>query len=412
MKNIILSSLLISAAYLATAQPNCNQTTVGYPPINDLGAGTWNTFQGGLYPGGSNFIPAAHKNAGLLLAGQIQPMDANGSPDPVNGKIVFLSVGMSNCTQEYSSFIPLGNADANKNSKVILVDGAQGGQTAQIIASPTAGFWANIDTRLQTAGVTAKQVQAIWYKEANQAGSVPPSQVYTDSLLAQSKRIMNIIKTRYVNAKICYAASRIYGGYASSTLNPEPYAYLQGFVNKWLIEAQINGDVMLQYGGASPNSPWIAWGTYNWADGTTPRSDGLTWICPIDFQNDGTHPSNAGAGKVANALLAFLDNDSTACWYRTGGCAGLLAINDHRQTAIRIFPNPASEKLEVYFSEADPSAQVSIEDVVGKIVLSGNYNVSPDKKMRIDCKQLQPGVYFLKLTTGRSSVTEKLVITR
>jgi hypothetical protein len=411
MKRKILFSFFIIPSLL-NAQPNCNQTTVGYPPINDLGTGSWNTFQGGLYPNGSNFIPVAHKNAGLLLASQIQPLDANGNPDAVNGKIVFLSVGMSNCTQEFSPFIPLANADAGKNPKVISVDGAQGGQTAQIIANPTAGFWANIDTRLQTANVTAKQVQAIWYKEANMTQSLPPNSVYTDSLLAQSKRIMNIIKTRYPNAKICYVASRIYGGYASSTLNPEPYAYLQGFVNKWLIEAQINGDPMLQYSGSTPNSPWIAWGTYNWADGTTPRSDGLTWICPIDFQNDGTHPSNAGAGKVAGALLTFLDNDSTACWYRTGGCASVTGIPKENLNSVRIFPNPASEQIDLHFNNMKKQAQINVDDILGNTVLSVMYIPKADQRLSLNCKQLKPGMYFLKINTGDVVITEKIVISR
>ncbi|TAL59771.1 MAG: T9SS type A sorting domain-containing protein [Bacteroidetes bacterium] len=410
MRECILLPLIFVSG-IASSQPLCSQTSVGYPPINDLGAGTWNTFQGGLYPNGSNYIPAAHKNAGLQLASQIQPLDANGNPDAANGKIVFLSVGMSNCTQEFSAFMPLGNSDPGKNSKVVLVDGAQGGQTAQIICSPYAGFWTTIDNRLQTNNVTAKQVQAIWYKEANQAGSLPPDQIYTDSLLSQSKRIMNIIKTRYPNAKICYVASRIYGGYASSTLNPEPYAYLQGWVKKWLIDDQINGDAMLQHSGATPNSPWIAWGTYNWADGTTARSDGLTWVCPIDFQNDGTHPSNAGAGKVAGRLLTFLDTDSTACWYRTGGCASVTSsVSEQTSNAIHVFPNPATGNIILRLSGINTFVHISIEDPLGKTVFRSDFDVSGNCDLRIDCKHLNAGLFFLKLNTNGALSTQKIII--
>ena len=96
-------------------------------------------------------------------------------------------------------------------------------------------------------------------------------------------------------------------------MNPEPYAYESGFSVRWTIEDQLSG--ALEYDGASPSSPWISWGPYLWADGTTPRSDGLTWSCS-DFGSDGTHPSDAGRRKVAELLLSFFRSDATAReWY-------------------------------------------------------------------------------------------------
>ncbi len=325
---ISMTLLFVVLTNLASAQ-NCLQTTYGSPayiPINDLGTGLWNGFMGGLYPNGSNIIPVGHKTAGMQQAGQIQPLDANGNPDPVNGKIGFISIGMSNATLAFSTFIPMGNADVLKNPKVQLADCAEGGMSAAKISLTNAPYYhhywdTTVMNRLLNAGLTSQQVQVIWYKEADVVGNTSLSpQVYADSLIAGSKRIMNIIKTKFPNAKICYIASRIYAGYATSTLNPEPYSYWQGWAMKWMIESQINNDPLLQYAGAGANSPWLCWGTYNWANGTTPRSDGLTWDCPVDFSSDGTHPSVAGRQKVATKLLNFLDTDSTACWYRNGNC--------------------------------------------------------------------------------------------
>lgn len=407
--SVCLSTLFSITTF---SQPVCTQTSVGYPPINDLGSGTWNTFQGGLYPNGSNYIPSAHKNAGMQLVSQIQPLDANGNPDAVNGKIVLLSIGMSNCTQEFSSFMPLGNSDPNKNPKVVLVDGAQGGQTAQVIWNPTVNFWNVIATRLQNAGVTANQVQAIWYKEANQAGSSPAPQTYADSIVAQSKRIMNVIKTKYPNAKICYVASRIYGGYASTTLNPEPYAYWTGWAKKWLIEAQINGDSQLQYSGPSPNSPWMAWGTYNWADGTTPRSDGLTWLCPADYQNDGTHPSATGAAKVANKLLAFLNTDSTACWYRTSGCGSLTGIQETSKSVFHIAGNPANDHFVVQLRDTEKPVSLYLQDIAGRTILSTELKGNEKGTYTVPCENLKAGIYFLKACTTSSFSIQKLVVAR
>src|SRR3989442_190765 len=120
----------------------------------------------------------------------------------------------------------------------------------------------------------------------------------------------------YPNLRLMYVSSRIYGGYASVALAPEPFAYESGFAFKWLVEDQINGDPALSYPG---KAPWLAWAPYLWADGLTPRSDGLTWACS-DFQSDGTHPSPSGEQKVANLLLSFFKTDPTATsWFVAAG---------------------------------------------------------------------------------------------
>jgi hypothetical protein len=307
--------LLCLSAAPALAQ-NCGNTSVpGLVPLNDLGTGTYQGFQGGLYPGGTNARPIAHTVGGLAQAAQVVPRDAAGNPDPA-GRVVFLSIGMSNCTQEYSRFVQLANADPLKHPRVQLVDGAQGGQTAAIIQDPSANFWTVVQQRLTSAGATAQQVQAIWFKEAD-AGPTNGFPAYADALEAEFETIMGVIRSKFPNARQCFVASRIYAGYATSALNPEPYAYEQGFSCKWMIEQQIGGDAALNYDPALGPvvSPWVDWGTYNWANGLAPRSDGLVWECS-DFLADGTHPAAGGREKVAQALLAFVHSEPTAAsWY-------------------------------------------------------------------------------------------------
>jgi hypothetical protein len=80
------------------AAANCANTSVGLTPLDDLGAGPYKGFEGGLYPGGSNARPAAHDAAGLALANAIVPLDTLGNPSPT-GRIVFISIGMSNTSR-------------------------------------------------------------------------------------------------------------------------------------------------------------------------------------------------------------------------------------------------------------------------------------------------------------------------
>ncbi len=318
MHTFILALLLLASPPVVLHAQNCANTSVGFTPLSDLGTGTYHGFQGGLYPGGSNLRPIAHEVAGLAQAAQVVPRDTTGAIDIASGKIGFISIGMSNCVIHFNALMQAAQSDTSKSPRVVLSNCAQGGQTAAILANPSAAYWTSwVPSKLAAAGLTAGQVQAVWFLEAD-AG--PTAAFPSDALTLQAEftTIMGILRANFPNLRVLYGASRIYAGYATTTLNPEPWAYQQSFAVKWLIEDQISGNPALNFDPAlgAVVSPWIAWGPYMWADGLTPRSDGLTWVCPGDFNADGTHPSTQGANKNAGYMISFLHTDSTAqSWY-------------------------------------------------------------------------------------------------
>jgi hypothetical protein len=125
-------------------------------------------------------------------------------------------------------------------------------------------------------------------------------------------------KAKFPSLRVAYLSSRIYGGYATGPLNPEPYAYESAFPVRWLIARQINGDQALNYDAArgEVRAPILLWGPYLWADGITPRkADGLTYSRE-DLAGDGVHPSEAGRKKVAKLMLDFFKSDPLAkTWF-------------------------------------------------------------------------------------------------
>jgi hypothetical protein len=293
--------------------------STGLIPLTELGRSTYEGKQGGLYPEGRNERPSAHEEAGLRLARAVRPLDKNGQPS-ADGKIVLLSIGMSNTTQEFSTFKPLADADPAKNPKLVIVDGAQGGMTAAVITSASnpryQTFWETVDARLTSAGVTPAQVQVVWEKEAD-AGPSSKFPAYAQTLSNELEQLAQILHDKFPNLRLAYNSSRIYGGWATTALNPEPYAYESGFSVKWLVEKQINGAPELNFDPAkgTVKAPWLAWGPYLWADGAKARTDGLTYA-QDDLGQDGTHPSPSGRQKVAKLLLDFFKTDSTArTWF-------------------------------------------------------------------------------------------------
>src|SRR5213078_2369547 len=104
----------------------------------------------------------------------------------------------------------------------------------------------NYDTvrnnRLTPAGVTEQQVQAIWIKLADSTPTVSLPGANADARVLEQGlgNVARACKSRYPHLQLVYFSSRIYAGYASSTLNPEPYAYESAFSVKWAIASQID----------------------------------------------------------------------------------------------------------------------------------------------------------------------------
>jgi hypothetical protein len=323
-------------------------------PLTELGAALYlDTYAGGLHPGG-NAMPGDHRAAGIARAGAVVPRDADGAPHPA-GSVVLLSIGMSNTTMEWCS--PIGGAGcaswsftgqalahpAVNRTSLVIADGAAGGQVAATWTAADAANYARIrDEVLPALSVTPAQVQVAWVKLANATPSVALPAPDADAFQLQGHlgSVMRALRENYPNLALVFLSSRVYAGYADTTLNPEPFAYESGFAVRWLIEAQIrqrrglgvdprSGDLDDATGAA----PWLGWAAYLWADGTTPRSDGLEWACS-DFASDGTHPSTAGREKVAGLLLDFfLESELAAPWFRAPepsptalGLAGVFAL--------------------------------------------------------------------------------------
>lgn len=289
--------------------------TAQLKPLTEMGDEPYQGFAGGLYPDGRNTRPESHEAAGLRLAQQVQPLDAAGKPDPA-GRIVLLSIGMSNTSQASQGFQRWLDQAPGLNPRLVFVNGAQGGMTAAAIQNPDDGargttYWSTIDRRLEQAGVTREQVQAVWIKQAD-AGPNQGFPGYAQQLQSELARIVQLVTIRFPNCHLAYLSSRTYGGYATTKLNPEPYAFESGFSVKWLIEQQLDGEPGLNF---SPEkgpvkSPWLSWGPYLWANGTTPRADGFRYEV-ADAAADGTHESAAGQSKVGKLMLDFFRTDAT-----------------------------------------------------------------------------------------------------
>lgn len=331
-------------------------------PLTELGEdeyirmdGQATGFKGGLYPNGSNTRPAQHEAAGLDLSRQIQPLNSDGQVDENNGRILFISIGMSNTATEFGAFIRLAEQKAELNPKVILLNGALPNQIAERWSNPEGIAWQELDRRITGYGFSSQQVQVAWVKLTNTGGGEFPQKAL--ALQSDLQVIVQHLKTKFPNLKLVFLSSRTRSYTYWRGLSPEPLAYETSFAVKWLIEKQIQGDPQLNYNptNGEVKAAFLSWGPYLWADGENPRQDGFTWLAS-DLTGDCTHPSPLGAEKVAQQLWEFFSTDTISRdWFISSGTAA-SPVQTVKLTetpgSIRVTPSKTLEpnKVEVTFT--------------------------------------------------------------
>ena len=307
-------------------------------PLVDLGQGTYLGCEGGLYPGGANTPPETHLAAALALARSVQPLNPDGLPDPERGLIGLLAIGPSPAVHVFGRFERLQDENPLRHPRLIVVNGAQAGEVARVVADPQATYWKLVANRLAALGLAAEQVQVVWLQQlgsrtpegraaagASPAEGLPEARVLHDDLGS----IVRILRDSFPNLRLCYLSDRAFGGYASER-SAEPRVYETGFAVKWLIEDQIAGSPELNWDPAlgPARAPLLLWGPYLWARGEEPNALGAHWLLEDYEQGSVAHPSAAGEQKVATLLGGFFARDPTARpWFANPGATSQLAID-------------------------------------------------------------------------------------
>lgn len=401
---------------------NCLGTSVGFTPLTDLGPGLYQGYQGGLYPVGANVPPPAHDAAFLSAASAIVPLDTLGNVDLIAGKIGFTTIGMSNTQQHSQAFRTLlQNPPTPVNPRMVFFVGAQGGQSASKWSLNSDPAWTTLEQRMTTAGLTHLQVQVVWVLQAEPSGNLTPFPGGATQIQDWLGSAMRILKTRYPNVRLAYFSSRIYAGYATTALNPEPYAYESAFAVKWLIEQQIAGDTTLAHGGPSPVAPVLVWGPYVWADGLGPdgvvggvggRSDGLEWLC-ADMAADGTHPSAQGAAKTAQMLFDWLSTDDHSKKWFLPEAPTAVGDAPARPQALRVTPNPTNSLSFLRLPGGYDRVEISVFDASGRRLDTYSAAAS-DGRVAIPLDRYSSGVYFVRAQTPSRAVigTARVTVVR
>lgn len=77
---------------------------------------------------------------------------------------------------------------------------------------------------------------------------------------------------------------------------------------------------------------------------------------------------------------------------------------------VSMFPNPAYDKLNLYFGNYTGEVEIAIYDLLGKQVYSNKFNVSPFDGTTIDLAKLNAGLYLIRGSFGNKQFNDRLEI--
>jgi len=159
-----------------------------------------------------------------------------------------------------------------------------------------------------------------------------------------------------------------------------------------------DGDNDILSAGADFDNGKIAW--YENLDGL--GSFGPLQI--IDTGSDGTRSVYAADldGDGDKDVLGTFLVDYDIKWYENQTILGIEDTNE--ESTIKMYPNPVQNSLTIKTTSNAPISSIEVFDVLGKRILLEKSN-----RNRLNVSHLNKGIYFIKITTEKGTLTKKLV---
>jgi len=90
---------------------------------------------------------------------------------------------------------------------------------------------------------------------------------------------------------------------------------------------------------------------------------------------------------------------------------GLNKITHDLNAKIKLYPNPANDGFVTIDVPTTNYSKIEVVNILGAVVASQNNSLT-EEKIKLDLATLPTGTYFVKVTTGDKSYTEKLIISK
>jgi len=275
-------------------------------PINNPISFMYSGRSSGLYSWGNALIDNTYETDYINANKEIKTLNTAGN-SAVNGKIGILQIGGSNPGILFNGLKAVQQDDAGFGSKLTFVNAGLNAMDLSDILKPDTDYWNTVQSLLSANGISALQVEVIFCVEDNLKNS---DKTFNRAVSLKNDFIdlLDLVRTKYPNCKVFLIGDRAYTGYATDIMHKEPVGYLNGWGVKLFVEEYSSGLL--------PKYPVVNWLDYYWANGETPRFDGLTYV-RSDYRSGYIHFTDEKAYELSEGTHQKLKTDiGTSNWYK------------------------------------------------------------------------------------------------
>ena len=158
---------------------------------------------------------------------------------------------------------------------------------------------------------------------------------------------------------------------------------------------------VIQFTDLSSNTPNQWQWDFGDANTSSSKNPKHTYASPGKYTVKLTATNSFGTDQ--NTKVAYIDVDEVYC--------GRTSIEEILLSQIDVFPNPSNGLISIAFSKSD-NKKYSLElvSLQGQIIYLETINSEENNLLELDLSGQEKGVYFLRISTGESQMTKKLII--
>jgi len=120
--------------------------------------------------------------------------------------------------------------------------------------------------------------------------------------------------------------------------------------------------------------------------------------------------TTANITNLGGGAYTITVTDTNGCTGTQNALIGVVGIeNELNPPAIAIYPNPATEQFMVQMVNFKADMQLTIMDLVGKVVMYRTIPVGTDQ-LSISTIGIPKGVYSVQIQSGNHAVTKRVII--